>query len=219
MVTYIVKFNKTFFKHILLVILAFITLNANAGNISNEIKEYISNIKSIAVEFTQTDSMNQEFKGMLIIDKPYKFRCNYYEPFPIVIVGNKNYISLYDYEMNNLSRIKAEENIFNFLLVDNIDFEKKFELVTAIEEGGYYVIKVRSNDLNKTTEITFDKKTKHIKKMRIFEENNIIALTFDQTYEIHNVSRELFIMQDPDLFGRPKRFNKAELEKKINIVR
>lgn len=219
MVTQIVKLDSAFFKHILMTILVFITLNANARDISTEIKSYISNIKSIAVEFTQTDSMNQEFKGMLIIDKPYKLRCNYYEPFPIVIVGNKNYISLYDYEMNNLSRVKAAENIFNFLLVDNIDFEKQFQIISAIEQGENYVISVKSNDLNKTSKITFDKKTKHIKQIQIFEEDNIITLEFDKTYEINNVANELFIMKDPDLFGKAARCNKTDLEKKFNIVR
>jgi outer membrane lipoprotein-sorting protein len=87
---------------------------ASAADISEEIKSYISSIKSIAVEFIQEDSTGRLAEGMLIIDKPYKFRCNYYEPFPIVIVGNKNYVSVYDYEMGHLSRIKANENIFNF---------------------------------------------------------------------------------------------------------
>lgn len=219
MVTQILKLGSAFFKHTLMTILVFTTLNAKARDISTEIKSYISNIKSIAVEFTQTDSMNQEFKGMLIIDKPYKFRCNYYPPFPLVIVGNKNYISLYDYEMNNLSRVKAEDNIFNFLLVDNIDFEKQFQIISAVEQDDYYVISVKNNDLNKTSKITFDKKTKHIKQIQIFEDNNIIVLAFDKTYEINNVANELFIMKDPDLFGKAARFNKTDLEKKFNIVR
>ncbi len=216
---YASSLNFTFFKHIIALILLGVTLGANADNATNELKSYILGIKSIALEFTQIDSLDQMSTGMLIIDKPYKFRCNYYEPFPIVIVGNKNYIALYDYEMNNLSRIKAEDNIFNFLLVDNIDFEKQFEVVSAVIQGNDYILKVKSSDLNKTSEITFDKNSKHIKQMKIFEENNIITLIFDKIYEINNVSNELFIMKDPDLFGKAKRYNKPDLEKMFNIIR
>ena len=68
---------------------------------------------------------------MLIIDKPYKFRCNYYEPFPIVIIGNKNYVSVYDYEMEHLAGLR-QMKIFNFLLLDkvNLTISLKFCLKT-----------------------------------------------------------------------------------------
>lgn len=188
---------------------------ANATDISKEIKSYISNIKSIAVEFKQEDNTGRLAEGMLIIDKPYKFRCNYYEPFPIVIVGNKNYVSVYDYEMGHLSRIKADENIFNFLLVDNINFDNQFEILSATESNGSYILRLKNHDLNKISEIWFDKTNKNIQKMQIFEENNNVTLTFSNTMQISNIASDLFIMKDPDIFGIPDRFNKTELGKKF----
>lgn len=187
----------------------------NASDISEEIKSYISSIKSLAVEFTQEDSTGRLAQGMLIIQKPYKFRCNYYEPFPIVIVGNKNYVSVYDYEMGHLSRIKAEENIFNFLLVDKVSFDNQFEILSAKELNNSYVLRLKNHDLNKISEIWFDKKNRNIQKMQIFEENNSITLTFGQTMQISNIANTLFMMKDPEVFGTPDRFNKAELEKQF----
>jgi len=187
----------------------------NASDISEEIKSYISSIKSLAVEFTQEDSTGRLAHGMLIIQKPYKFRCNYYEPFPIVIVGNKNYVSVYDYEMGHLSRIKAEENIFNFLLVDTVSFDNQFEILSAKELNNSYVLRLKNHDLNKISEIWFDKKNRNIQKMQIFEENNSITLTFGQTMQISNIATTLFMMKDPEVFGTPDRFNKAELEKQF----
>jgi len=191
---------------------------AVATDVSMEIKSYIKNIKSIALEFTQSDSNGSKSSGMLIIDKPHKFRCNYYQPFPLVIAGSKNYVSVYDYEMEHLSRIKAEENIFNFLLVDSIDFEDKFEVLSAKIVGNQYLLKLKSNDLNKISEIAFDKNTKHIKQMRIFEDNNIITLSFGETRQIKNVSKSLFIMKDPDIFGKPDRLEKKDLEKSFSKI-
>lgn len=181
-----------------------------------EIKTYIRNIKTIAVEFSQSDSHGTKSEGMLIIDKPYKFRCNYYEPFPLVIVGNNNYVSVYDYEMEHLSRIKAEDNIFYFLLVNDIDFENKFEILSAKTIGSNYVFKLKSNEVDKVSEISFDKNTKHIKQMKIYEDNNTITLNFGPTKQIKNVSKSLFIIQDPGVFGKPDRLSKKELEKKIH---
>lgn len=185
------------------------------ADVSGEIKTYIRNIKTIAVEFSQSDSQGTKSEGMLIIDKPYKFRCNYYEPFPLVIVGNNNYVSVYDYEMEHLSRIKAEDNIFYFLLVNDIDFENKFEILSAKTIGNNYVFKLKSNEVDKISEISFDKNTKHIKQMKIYEDNNIITLNFGPTKQIKNVSKSLFVLQDPDIFGKPDRLSKKELEKKF----
>ncbi|MCF8494814.1 MAG: outer-membrane lipoprotein carrier protein LolA [Rickettsiaceae bacterium] len=202
-------------KCIMLISLLLSTHFTNASDISEEIKSYISSIKSLAVEFTQEDSTGRLAQGMLIIQKPYKFRCNYYEPFPIVIVGNKNYVSVYDYEMGHLSRIKAEENIFNFLLVDKVSFDNQFEILSAKELNNSYVLRLKNHDLNKISEIWFDKKNRNIQKMQIFEENNSITLTFGQTMQISNIANTLFMMKDPEVFGTPDRFNKAELEKQF----
>lgn len=212
------KTSKSQFFVARTILFLFLVLNMQqvmAADVSAEIKTYIKNIKSIALEFTQTDSGGSKSSGMLIIDKPYKFRCNYYKPFPLVIVGGENYVSVYDYEMEHLSRIKAEENIFNFLLVNDIDFENKFEVLSAKSVGNKYVLKLKSYDLNKISEITFDKNTKHIKQMKIFEDNNIISLSFGQTKQIKNVSKSLFVMKDPEIFGKPKRFDKNDLKKRF----
>ena len=212
------KTSKSQFPVIRIVLSLFLIFNiqqASATDVSGEINSYIKNIKSIALEFTQSDSNGSKSNGMLIIDKPHKFRCNYYAPFPLVIVGGSNYVSVYDYEMEHLSRIKAEENIFNFLLVDDIDFEDKFEILSAKIVGNQYLLKLKSNALNKMSEIAFDKTTKHIKQMKIFEDNNVITLTFGQTKQIKNVSKSLFLMKDPDLFGKPDRLERKDLEKRF----
>ncbi len=205
-------------KYLMSIMLLLNTQIAMAGKIPSEIKSYLSSVKSIAVEFTQTDANGGVAKGMLIIDKPYKFRCNYYEPFPIVIIGNKNYVSVYDYEMEHLSRIKAAENIFNFLLVDKVSFDNQFEILSAKTQGNSYVMRLKNHDLNKISEISFDVKTKHIQKMKIFEENNSITLTFGKTQQIRSAKKSLFIIQSPEVFGAPKRLNKKDLQKSFKLA-
>ena len=205
-------------KIILLLFLIISAHSAIATNISEEIKTYIQSIKSMAIEFTQHDSRGSKSKGMLIIDKPHKFRCNYYEPFPLVISGSNNYVSVYDYEMEHLSRIKAEDNIFNFLLVDDINFKNKFEIISAKTIGKKYILKLRSNDLNKISQISFDKDTKHIKQIKVYEDSNTITLNFGDTQQITNVSRSLFIIKDPDIFGKPDRLDKKSLEKRFRKI-
>lgn len=207
----IVKYNS------ILMILLFAN-NLFAADISEKIKSYITNIKSIAVEFKQYDQNGSMSEGMLIIDKPHKFRCNYYHPFPIVIIGNKNYVSVYDYEMGHLSRINSSENIFNFLLTDKVNFDDQFEILSTSELGENYVMRIKKEDLNKTTEISFDKKSGAIKSMVIYEDNNIITLVFDDIRKIYDVKKNLFDIKDPDIYGRPERLNKKDLQKRFKIT-
>ncbi len=204
-------------RYIIFLVLLFNSKYLLAVNFSEEIKSYITNIQSIAVEFTQSDSRSEKStRGMLIIDKPYKFRCNYYEPFPLLIIGNKNYVSIYDYEMENLSRIKAKENIFNFLLVDKVKIEDQFEILSNKKQNKNYIIRLKHLESNKISEVVFDIKSKEIRTMKIFEEDNIITLTFDKTKMISRVAKSLFIIQNPNIFDKPKRLNKLQLEKKFN---
>lgn len=186
---------------------------SSEDKIVENIKSYLQNIQSVAITFEQSDSKDTKAAGILIINKPHKFRVNYFKPFPLLIVGNKNYVSVYDYEMENLSRISAEENIFNFLLVDKINFDDQFEVISAKEEGGHYKLKLNHLDSGKTSEIEFNKNTQNIEMMKIIEDNNIISLKFGTTRNLTKINSKLFILQDPDIFGKPIYFDQQALEK------
>lgn len=192
-----------------IVILLFIIFYINIAfatsqdKIAEEIKTYIQNIHTVAIDFEQSDSNGAEARGILVIDKPYKFRVNYFLPYPLLIVGNKNYVSVYDYEMENLSRIAAKENIFNFLLVDKINFDEQFKVISAKEVKGHYILKLAHLDSGRASEIEFNKITQNIVGMKIFEEDKIISLTFGTTKKLNKVRESLFILQDPDIYGQP----------------
>ena len=131
------KFSNQSIINFIIILLMVCKLNfafaASEKEIVDNIKYYIQNIQSVAINFDQSDTQGTKASGILVINKPYKFRVNYFKPFPLLIVGNKNYVSVYDYEMENLSRISAEENIFNFLLIDQINFDNQFEVLSAKE--------------------------------------------------------------------------------------
>lgn len=215
------KYTRYFirpFSTIKIVTLLLILFNVNAvfadqDKIAENVKNYIQNIRSVAIEFKQHDTKGMVAEGILVIDKPHKFRVNYFAPFPLLIIGNKNYVSVYDYEMETISRIAAKENIFNFLLVDKIKFDDQFEVLEASETSAYYKIKIIHFESLKTSELEFNKQTQNIERMKVIEDDNVISLEFVKTSNIKNVSSKLFTIQDPDIFGKPARLNKQALEK------
>lgn len=181
----------------------------------NKLKSYLAEIKSVAVDFKQTDSNKATAFGKLLINKPYKFRCNYYPPFPLLIVGNKNYVSVYDYDMNNLSRIKSTENIFNFLMTD-LNFDKHFHIKSIKEDEHYITAKIYHDLSERSSQIIFDKLKNRIHSLEILEDSNTITITFGKMIKVRSFSNELFYIQNPDVFGVPKRFTETELSRKYS---
>ena len=181
-------------------------------------KEYIRDIQSIAVDFTQEDSHENKASGKLLINKPFKFRCNYYAPFPLIIIGNKNYVSVYDYDMQHVSRIKTEENIFNFLLEDSIDFDKYFQFESVIDEEHLLKITIYNTLSERRSQISFNKDTKQIKMLKIYEDDNVITITFDHILKVKKFDDDLFKLSNPDIFGPPSRLNKTDIEKKYELA-
>ena len=209
---------KTYIMICIIFVLPCITFGGESDDPLEQVKNYIQSIKSVAIEFDQVDVKNNRASGILIIDKPYKFRCNYYPPYPIVIIGNKNYVSLYDYEMEQLSRIKYRDNIFSFLLEDNLDLDNKFNVVSAEKVSNGYKLRVHNSDLNRTSEITFNKNTGHINLIKIFEDNNTITLIVKNVQKIRNIKKDLFIIQNPDIFGSPERYDHVNIKKQYQIM-
>jgi outer membrane lipoprotein-sorting protein len=211
------KFRNQSFVNLIILLLIIFRINfvfaSTEDQIIENIKSSIQNIQSVAISFGQSDSKGTKATGVLVINKPHKFRVNYFKPFPLLIVGNKSYVSVYDDEMENLSRISAEENIFNFLLVDRINFDDQFEVISAKETTGHYQLKLNHLDSGKTSEIVFNKNTKNIEMMEIVEENNVIKLKFGATKKLSKINNKLFILQDPDIFGKPEYLDQEHLEK------
>ncbi|WP_147143765.1 outer-membrane lipoprotein carrier protein LolA [Rickettsia asiatica] len=183
----------------------------------SELKTYLRTIKSVAIDFTQEDSYGKIVKGKLLIHKPYNFRCNYYPPFPLVIIGTKNFVSMYDYDMEQVSRINRSENTFNFLLEDNEHFDKDFVFESVINERNIFKITIYHTLTEKRSEITFNKATKQIETLKIFEDNNIVTITFDKIAKVQKFSDDLFKLKNPEIFGPPERLTKSEIEKKYIV--
>lgn len=178
-----------------------------------ELKTYLRAMKSIAVDFTQEDSKGNISQGKLLISKPYNFRCNYYPPFPIIIVGTKNFVSMYDYDMEQVSRIARDENIFNFLLEDNENFDKDFVVKSVVNEKDFSRINIYHKVTERHSEITLNKANKQIELLKIFEDTNVVTIKFDKIVKVQKFDEDLFKLKNPEIFGPPNRLTKSEIEK------
>ncbi len=203
--------------------LLFLTTNSFAINNDKiaveEFKSYLTSLKSVAIDFVQYDSRGGEASGKLIIVKPRNFLCNYYEPYPLMIAGNKSYVSVYDFDLEQLTRIESKENMFNFLLTDQIDLDKHFNIISAKKSENEIHVELYHKESERTTKIAISLSPKRLKSIVTDEaDGNVITLKISHIANITNVNSNLFVLKNPEIYGPPSRMDHLDLEKKYIIT-
>jgi outer membrane lipoprotein-sorting protein len=184
------------------------------------ITKYLQNLNSAAMDFLQVDSRGAKAEGKLIIVKPHRFRCNYYAPYPLLVLGNKYEIIVYDYQLEQTTRIDAKENLFNFLLADTAEWNKNFRIENIIQDKGATLFKLYHHSTDRTISVVLRDNPLELKQIIIDEpDGNIIDIMISNVTFIKNVDNGLFTLPNPDVFGVPNRLDKISVEKKYLKVR
>jgi outer membrane lipoprotein-sorting protein len=211
---YINKISFAIFTIIILYTQTSLALT-NKTAIIKESKSYLASMRSIAADFTQTDPHGAKHHGKLLLSKPHDFRCNYYPPYPLLITGSKNFITLYDYEMSQISRIPAKENLLTYLLAGDENLEKYFKILDANDQNGKLLLIVETKDDDRRAHVEFDKSTRKLSKIELVDLNgNITSIKFSNYVNVNAFNPDLFIIKNPDMFGPPARLTKEQIEKK-----
>jgi outer membrane lipoprotein-sorting protein len=180
------------------------------------VDEYLNSINSTAFIFSQTKS-DKTTSGILLIKRPNKFRVNYDKDHPILIVGNKNFVSIYDYELEELSRIESKDNFFDLLMKSNISTSTSGFVMDSCEENAEEIIM----DLNhpestsKTTLVFLKNPARIVKIIMDSEAKDEERIYIDLTQEIllSKIQDELFIIKNPNISGPPERLSSEEILK------
>ncbi|MGB1109476.1 MAG: outer membrane lipoprotein chaperone LolA, partial [Gammaproteobacteria bacterium] len=85
-----------------------VTAPAWAENGSNKLQDYLNRTQSLSARFHQQlldeDRIElQQSKGSVLIERPMRFRWDYVEPFPQLIVTNGERFWLYDSELKQVT--------------------------------------------------------------------------------------------------------------------
>lgn len=207
----------------------------------HHVNAYLRTLNKVAIEFTQF-SEGKEYDGVLLIEKPNNFRVNYESSYPLLIVGGKNYLSIYDFELEELSRISAKENPFSFLLNDNINrmTMHDFKMNQCVRNNNFMKIELQHNDTEKEIELVFDNNPMKITNIKIRENNTEYSNKFfhrqinednsvktedikswDIDIKIRKINfltyipNEFFIIKNPSISGGERKITNEEIIKKV----
>lgn len=206
--------GKIISKLLALLCLITIYINQTFADDINVLSDYLKSLKSVAIDFTQFDARGRKTEGKLIIIKPDNFRCNYYKPYPLLIVGNKKEVAMYDYELEQVTRINKKDNLFNFLLTENEEWKKDFILQEITNESDRRTYKLYHEISDRFIYVILKKFPKTLLGIVIDEaDGNIIEVNFSNIKEIKSAKKGFFSIPNPEMFGPPKRLDKDDIEK------
>ena len=152
----------------------------------DNLQQQLNSFKTLSVDFADGNKI-----GTIFIRKPGMMRIDYSEPEKISIIIKDKIVTYYDYQLEELTKIKQDPKFLTFLAKDKIDFMSDFETFTCTVNNDHMTVflsltndeKERINlkmyflqyHLNKT-EISLDNQ----KKTVLFFKN----LTYNQKLEI-----------------------------------
>lgn len=191
----------------------------------DRIEQYIKTLPDCIIEFKQeVSNSNQVIDGVLVLSKKYGLRCNYFDPSPLLIVLTKANIAIYDYKLNSLTKDYVHFDLWNFLLTGEVNKNSEVIEIASANNLDYIVIKHEELFIAKiafNNKITLNPQTKtqntiitSIAFIEIIEnENDIIRLNFINTNYVKNLNKDLFIIREPNIFGKPKKLNFHDFQK------
>lgn len=191
-----------------------ISINQTFADDIQILSDYLKSLKSVSMDFSQIDARSGKAEGKLIIIKPDYFRCNYYAPYPLLIVGNKKEVAMYDYDLEQATHIDKKENLFNFLLTEGTDWEKDFTLEEVTNESDRKTYKLYHDISERLIYVTVKKFPKQLLSITIDEaDGNVIEVNFSNIKEIKSAKQGFFSIRNPEMFGAPKRLGAQDVEK------
>ena len=200
---------------IIYITLFFFNITILASEI-NLVNNYLSNIYPATLVFTQKDSEGKTQYGELVIEHPNRFRVNYYPPTPIVIIGTKNYISIYDYELDTSSRIASEDSLFRFFLDKNTSLESVFKILSLESLSNKILLSLYDTYSGNKIYLNFVKlQDKDIILSKIIIEEtsgNLIEIAISNVTKINNISNKLF-----RIHSNPLQLDNVEIKKYYSL--
>lgn len=173
------------------------------------IEKYLSGISTIVADFNQVAPNGELTSGKFYLKRPQQMRWQYSPPTPILMVTRGDYLTYYDYELDQVSDIPLQDTLLGFLSQKKISFaDKAVKIVGVEQEPGVIRISLIQSDKpdDGTLTLQFSDKPLRLYNMQVMDATgqttsiNLNNARFDQ-----KLTDEVFAFKDPRVGGQKKR--------------
>ena len=120
------------------------------------IEDYLSNIRSLRSEFTQSSSNGDRASGTLYVTRPGRLRFEYDPPTPVLVVADGSFLIYKDTQLGQTSHIPLSSSLAAFLLTDRVSFDKEVRVTGFRRAQGAMRLTVVKTDEPGAGQVTLD---------------------------------------------------------------
>ncbi|MDG1287271.1 MAG: outer membrane lipoprotein carrier protein LolA [Rickettsiales bacterium] len=111
------------------------------------VETYLTELKTMVADFKQLAPDGTISTGKFQLKRPKQMRWQYNPPTPILMVTRDDYLTYYDYELNQVSDIPLDDTLLGILSRQDIDFENSNIIVSEhFEEEGFITVTLEQKD-------------------------------------------------------------------------
>lgn len=192
-----------------LLIIPFLLFSLSAHASVDQVENYLSSLKTMTANFTQIAPDGTISTGKFQLKRPKKMRWQYNPPTPILMVTRSNYLTYYDYELDQVSDIPLDDTLLSVLSNQEIDFENgNTNVIYSAQEGGKFVVSIEQKDApdNGNLTLIFTQAPMQLSQMIITDATQQQTLvTLENIQEDTPLDDKVFFFRDPRIGGRNKK--------------
>ena len=198
-------------------LLSLLSVNASAQSGREQLQAFFRDVQSLKAGFTQTllDARGEPLQitsGTVWLQRPGKFRWDYREPFPQLIVSNGKKVYLYDVDLEQVTVRPLDEALGNtpvLLLAGNEPLEKNFTIEEIDPSDGLAWVELvpKAEDLIGFERMQFGFAGNQLKAMQMADNlGQVTRLRFADGQRNVEIDADLFEFTPPkgvDVIGEP----------------
>lgn len=136
-----------------------ITANVEAGGV-DRLRDFVDGAKTLRAQFIQTvvdraGKVSSESSGTMQFSRPGKFRWEYTQPYPQLIVGDGQKLWIWDSDLNQVTVKKLSDSLGSSpaaLLAGSNEIERSFTLIDGGNKDGLEWLNAQPKDRDTTFE-------------------------------------------------------------------
>jgi outer membrane lipoprotein-sorting protein len=182
------------------------------ADITEAAEEYLSELESMAANFSQTDPNGVVSTGKFFLKRPKQMRWQYSPPTPILMVTRGDFLTYYDYELEQVSDIPLDNTLLSVLSKKEIDFsDEEIEVIDQeedkeSEEASVTLIQKGSAETGQL-KLIFEASPLRLKGLQVVDatgqETKIELSDIQENIELED---EVFTFRDPRTGGKNKKY-------------
>lgn len=175
------------------------------------IEAYLSELTTIIADFTQVAPDGSLASGKFFLKRPKQMRWQYNPPTPILMVTRGNYLTYYDYELDQISDIPLESTLLSILSKPNVSFaEKDITVANFVSEPGLLTVtltQAREPDEGQLT-LEFSDEPLRIHNIHVTDATGQTThIALNEARFGASIDDDVFDFKDPRIGGRRRTHN------------